>query len=248
MNSDTSYINNTITRSNLPINTKGKDFIVGDIHGEFQLFMKALKKLKFEKKTDRLICTGDLIDRGADSPSMLELLNEDYFFSTLGNHEDMLLKYGASKTKREHYWYPNGGQWWDEVETSVQNYFVELIKYKMPILMTLQCNNFQIGIVHADFPLNLSWNFTDDEISKRNITLRDFIWKRNRIEKNNSDFIEGVKYVFIGHTPVEHITKKNNCIFIDTGCGHYVSNRIRNPSLTICEIDNDKFIYHKFKK
>lgn len=248
MNNDICFMDGFKMRMELPINSIGKDYIVGDIHGEYSLFMKALRKLNFRKDTDRIICTGDLIDRGPESSSVIELLHEDYFFSTLGNHEQMLIKYGLSKTKREYYWYPNGGEWWNAVNNSDQKYYLDLINSKMPLIFTLQCNNFQIGIVHADFPSNLSWNFTINSLSGRNITSKDFIWTRTRIEKNNSAFIKGINYVFIGHTPLENVTHLGNCIFIDTGCGHNASNHIRNPRLTICEIYDDNFIFHNFKK
>lgn len=248
MNSDIYSKYNLITNLSLPINSVGKDFIVGDIHGEYHLLIKAMKKINFRRDVDRIICTGDLIDRGPNSSSVLDLLNEDFFFSTIGNHEEMLLKYSSSKIKMEYYWYPNGGEWWKKLNVQSQQHYVTLIQNSMPVLITIQFDGFQIGIVHADFPLNLSWHAAMQKISNGGISLNNFLWRRTRIENKTSDVIEGVNHVLLGHTPLEHITTLGNCIFIDTGCGHSASNHIRNPSLTICEISRGEFKYYNFKK
>ncbi len=248
MNRDSHSTLGIIPHLTLPLNSKGKDFIVGDIHGEYQLLKKAMKKINFKYEADRLICTGDLIDRGSDSSLVLDLLTEDFFFSTLGNHEEMLLKYSASKTKREYYWYPNGGKWWSTVDVQSQRYYENLIRNKMPILITIQLNSYQIGVVHADFPLNTSWISAIDEIENENISLAAFVWRRDRIENKITNEIQKIKHVFIGHTPLEEVVTLGNCTFIDTGCGHSASNYIKNPSLTICEIDGNEFTFHRFKK
>lgn len=74
-------------------NTAGRDFVVGDIHGEHDLLMVLLKAINFDYLKDRVICTGDLVDRGSKSFEVLKLLKQPWFFSALGNHEDMLLDY-----------------------------------------------------------------------------------------------------------------------------------------------------------
>lgn len=74
-------------------NTKGKDYIVGDIHGMYHLLIYALEsKLNFNFENDRLFAVGDLIDRGENSVECLDLLNQSWFHSIMGNHEEMLFK------------------------------------------------------------------------------------------------------------------------------------------------------------
>jgi len=48
-------------------NEKGRDFVVGDIHGAFDLVIDAMKAVNFDPEADRLLSVGDLIDRGAGS-------------------------------------------------------------------------------------------------------------------------------------------------------------------------------------
>ena len=51
----------------LPTNALGKDYVVGDLHGCFDLLQRLLHEVEFNKVTDRLFSVGDLIDRGQDS-------------------------------------------------------------------------------------------------------------------------------------------------------------------------------------
>ena len=52
-------------------NTHGRDFVVGDIHGCFDLLQQALDEAAFNPDRDRLFSVGDLIDRGPQSPQVL---------------------------------------------------------------------------------------------------------------------------------------------------------------------------------
>ncbi len=76
---------------NVPANVDGRDFVVGDLHGCFDELAKLLKYVNFDPKKDRLFSTGDLIDRGPKPEECLELLNKPWFYSVLGNHEDLML-------------------------------------------------------------------------------------------------------------------------------------------------------------
>lgn len=82
---------NPIFIKTLAANIDGRDFIVGDIHGCFDELGKLLNYVKFNPNQDRVICTGDLVDRGPRPIDCLSLLNKKWFFSVLGNHEDLLI-------------------------------------------------------------------------------------------------------------------------------------------------------------
>lgn len=67
-------------------------WFVGDLHGQYDLLMKAMQKADFSPSLgDQLICTGDLVDCGPKSGDILCLLELPWFWSVLGNHEQMLL-------------------------------------------------------------------------------------------------------------------------------------------------------------
>ena len=76
----------------VPANIDGRDFVVGDLHGCYDELFALLKHVKFDYKNDRVFSTGDLIDRGPKSEECLQLLSKPWFFSVLGNHEDLLIE------------------------------------------------------------------------------------------------------------------------------------------------------------
>lgn len=75
-------------------NETGNDYVVGDLHCQFDQLDKQLFEINFDKAKDRLFAVGDLIDRAnikEDGYRVLEFLNQSWFFSTLGNHEELIL-------------------------------------------------------------------------------------------------------------------------------------------------------------
>jgi len=78
--------------------------IVGDIHGEIEPLLQLLAQLGYDERgrhaQRRLVFIGDLIDRGPDSPAVIELVRElvlaERAQCLLGNHE-LLLLLGESK-------------------------------------------------------------------------------------------------------------------------------------------------------
>lgn len=66
-------------------------WVVGDIHGEFDLFCALLDKMGYQRKTHMIISVGDLVDRGPNSPGVV-----DWFLkngnAVRGNHEEMWLE------------------------------------------------------------------------------------------------------------------------------------------------------------
>lgn len=74
----------------LSSNVEGRDFIVGDLHGCYDELLNLLSVVSFNVEKDRLISTGDLIDRGPKPVECLELLNQKWFYSVKGNHESLI--------------------------------------------------------------------------------------------------------------------------------------------------------------
>ena len=69
------------------------DFVIGDIHGCFEALRTVLKKVSFNARRDRLITTGDLVNRGPDSLQTLRFCYQlgSHFLTVLGNHDLHLL-------------------------------------------------------------------------------------------------------------------------------------------------------------
>jgi serine/threonine protein phosphatase 1 len=86
----------------LPTNCQGKDYVVGDLHGCFDLLQRVLNEVEFDTTLDRLFSVGDLIDRGPDSLKCLELLAEPWFYAVMGNHESLMLEFFQSYRREGH--------------------------------------------------------------------------------------------------------------------------------------------------
>ena len=71
----------------LPRNTRGRDLVVSDIHGMVDDLWEVLTRVAFDPAADRVVCVGDLVDKGPDSLAALRLLEEPWFTSVMGNHD-----------------------------------------------------------------------------------------------------------------------------------------------------------------
>jgi len=59
----------------------GDDYVVGDIHSQFDKLENKLNEIEFDKTKGRLFCTSGLIDRSEDGYRVLDYLRQDYFYS-----------------------------------------------------------------------------------------------------------------------------------------------------------------------
>lgn len=75
----------------VPRNAEGRDFVVGDIHGAFDLVLEGMRRVQFDRQRDRLFCVGDLVDRGPQSARAARFLKQPYVHAVSGNHEFKLL-------------------------------------------------------------------------------------------------------------------------------------------------------------
>lgn len=205
----------------LPENTLGRDFVVGDIHGAFDLLDQALLAVGFDPEKDRLISVGDLIDRGPRSADCLQYLAQPWFYSIRGNHEDLFLylyKDGKLNVKDTIRAIPAGTAWLlketDETLSAIYNALKGL-----PRVIEIQTSEGPVGFVHGDIPSGINWQIFKKKIEDGDKTIKQIAsMGRDRITKSNDEGVDGVKRVFFGHTPVEGGPKAlGNCFYIDTG-------------------------------
>ncbi len=92
-----------------PRNERGRDFVVGDIHGMFDLVDSLLEHLKFNSKRDRLFAVGDLFDPGRERKpwerepdrALEWIRSRPWFYSVRGNHEQFLLDVAAEADREK---------------------------------------------------------------------------------------------------------------------------------------------------
>lgn len=228
----------------LDANLHGRDFVIGDLHGCFDLLERLLKQVRFDKTIDRLFSVGDLCDRGPDSLKCLQLLDESWFYAVLGNHEIMMHEFfhdyltlgsiSSLEDRRDSGFIENGGEW-------VKRYFQRWQKrmapefdlclqrsLKSPVIITVGENKKRFNIVHAEL-LNPATSrnhlivYTDADI--------DYWQKENNIPEELSHDLYWSRYLMLGyHRDIDPISPGLSTTY----CGHTYGTTIRKGLSHVC--------------
>ena len=211
----------------LGINEVGRDFVIGDIHGKYDQLMLGLSKVNFNFEKDRLIAVGDLIDRGPQNMECLELIDEEWFYTVIGNHEIMMAD-ALSYTYAMRMWAINGGEWHykctDKEIALLKDYYVDVIYNRLPVAIEfIAANGLRVGITHAGLTRNGTWKQVIHELEDvRTVgthrTVQELIWTRTRIQQTGevADIL-GIDLLINGHTPSKKEVWRGNNVFIDLG-------------------------------
>lgn len=209
-------------------NTKGRDFVVGDIHGCLLTLEACLKEINFNKETDRMFSVGDLVDRGAQSLDCAYLTQQDWFHSVIGNHEQMAIDYLEYYPRSDGFtYYANGGGWFIDLTPSLQQDIVKIFT-KLPYTITVETENGRVGICHSN-PIFDDWDETTNAFIDDNLAMV-MLWDRSIIKGGLETQMKNVDRVYVGHTPLKESLILGNIYHIDTGC-------VYGKSLTIYNID-----------
>lgn len=197
------------------LNTEGRDYVTGDLHGTLDELHEFLKEVHFDHSKDRLFCTGDLVDRGPDSMGVVALLDEPWFFTVRGNHEDMAINAYESTDNRAIYMHIlNGGDWFYKLDDETKASVIEKFK-ALPYAMTLnRSNGVRVGIIHAD--VFGDWDDIIKKCAEHDESPR-WIWGRDRWNNKDRTPVTGIYRVYTGHTVVPHPGMYGNVVFVDTG-------------------------------
>lgn len=217
-------------------NMLGRDIFVGDIHGYYDTFLKGLEALGFNSEIDRVFSVGDLIDRGPDSLACLRLLNNDWFFSCIGNHEQLFYKKIFTSNNKINI----SAKWQRNLSNSEVEECYSLI-HKMHLAISIKNTKNTIGVVHAGVPFKYSWNQFIDELNAKHVkTIAFALSDRNVTHQKQT--ISGVDHVFIGHQGLDCIKFFGNQICIDTAV--FVENLSdERYGLSFSWLDGDKPVF-----
>ncbi|GAA0786300.1 metallophosphoesterase [Marinobacterium sediminicola] len=232
-------------------NVKGRDFIVGDIHGWLKPLQAELDAVCFDPLVDRLFAVGDLINRGPDSAACLELTREPWFFAVRGNHEQILFNWLEDPSSVDvNAWLTYGGRSW--LGSGPEHFFsrhqdlrklAECLSLSMPWVIELSLlDGRKLAISHSTLPdaswLDLQLRLPHEE------ALRDAIlWERPIKVNGFTRTIDGVDLCVHGHVIVENIIRRGNAVYIDTGAALFDS-RFRasevsaHPRITAIQVED----------
>lgn len=221
-------------------NTRGRDFICSDIHGHFSLLEERLARLGFDAGKDRLFSLGDLIDRGEESPRVLEFLQYPWVHAILGNHEVMLMRaYQSNDPQVYRWWYYWGGDWAETLTRGGLGAYFEAFK-RLPVAIELGLrDNRHVALVHAQLPDKASWPNIRDQLMKipgdaadpeacvsgrsQERLIAEMLWSKSQVyadakQKQALAPVQGIDHVFHGHCIVyDEPQTVGNRTFMDLG-------------------------------
>ena len=207
----------------LSCNTSGRDYVVGDIHGDYKTLKDALKKVEFDKSRDRLFMVGDLVDRGPDSRKALAFLSKPWVYAVRGNHEEMLIKFHSKFGFRDSPWLKmfskiKGRGWWAKLTPEERKEHVEAYR-KLPVAIEVEeASGYRIGIIHAEVPRGMDWGTFKRAIRSGDAkTTKSAIWGRKRINRGDTSGVYGIQRIFCGHALRKQTTELGNIVYLDTG-------------------------------
>ena len=200
-------------------NQQGRDFVVGDIHGEWQQLTTLLTRVNFNTDNDRLLAVGDIIDRGPDSLKLVELLKQPWFYCCRGNHEDVLLRYCRQQDQQlARNWQGFGGEWFFQLNHEQQDDVYAAVNEHTVLAIEVETLMGLIGVVHADVPVSLSWPEITQALQQADADMQEWVmWSRARIKAEKSFVVHGIERLFVGHTIVKQSRHLANVHYIDTG-------------------------------
>lgn len=180
-------------------------YIISDIHGEYNLFLKLLQKIHFSNNDEMIIC-GDVIDKGQDSVKLLQLIRSmPNMRCILGNHEYEFLKY---------YWamMQSSPDDFDAVLKKLQSYFPhdgELLDWDTVDWIEALPNYIEresFICVHAGIPLDEN----NRCVSLSKTSREELVYDRRFKDKAVVPITE--KCIFFGHTPTSYISNEGKII------------------------------------
>lgn len=199
-------------------NPAGRDFAVGDIHGNFTRLAAALAAIGFDGSRDRLFAPGDLVDRGPESDQVLQWLEQPWFHAARGNHEEMAINAADGRYDVRNY-AANGGAWFIAMTQPERRMYADAFA-SLPLAMEVETEHGLVGLIHADCPVP---RWQDLEAALTGASGADFQflaqWGQDRVKSLWDGGVEGVSAVVVGHTVVQRYSSLGNVLFIDTGAG-----------------------------
>lgn len=246
----------------LPANVRGRDLIVGDLHGHRSLLEAELDRLDFDPSRDRVLSVGDLVDRGPESLATLSLIEEPWFHAVLGNHELMLLNhlgYYDSHVHSKKSFACGDGQW---IVGAVAKHRKRIRKLAdclaaLPLALHVEAA-VSFNVAHGDLlPIGSRQEaLLDDETlcihqadastsSRRNFgealkcALLGLRFAEHPVQVSDTP-LGALPITYVGHSRTRNVTVHNSYVYIDQGVREHPVHSERRPPTVI---DHEKFSF-----
>ncbi|MGB3543243.1 metallophosphoesterase family protein [Rubrivirga sp.] len=198
-------------------------YAIGDIHGCARTLNALLAAIDHDlgrpmNGNDDLVFVGDYVDRGPDSPAVLDRMIELEEHSTSGrgpqctflrgNHDQMMLDYAIGEGDTE-LWWVNGGRTTLAAYEERGDQMIPTAHVDFLVRTPLAAEGSGFAFVHAGFDTRIS--------IAENLEHPDpaiVLWTRKHLE---ADLSQWEMPVVCGHTPVSTPVNDPKLIAIDTG-------------------------------
>ena len=206
-------------------NLRGRDFVVGDVHGCFRTLERALVALAFDPDCDRLFGVGDLVNRGPHSGDALEWLERRFEAVSLGNHDRAVLRWLELPLGIP----PSGSDWLADIPESDRGRWLAVLAL-MPVAITVETPYDDIGIVHADVP-HATWSESVLRLERGDpgavdVALLGLSGSPETIREHQAHAVGGLRALVHGHAAGKSVRRNANRWNIDTGAGVRRLNRL----------------------
>lgn len=225
-------------------NTRGRDFVVGDIHGCFDQVLAGMKAVGFHRDEDRLFSVGDLIDRGPGSARVERFLEQPWVHAVRGNHDDEIVQLYADGVPDDDVLRAymnvigarNGMSWWLDIPNAQRLRIVEKFR-ALPYVIELETQRGLVGLLHAEVPRGWDWaKFVSRVQAGDKDALQSATWGRERYHAKDTSGVPGIDRVFVGHTPRKQSERWGNVYYVDTGAFKVVLDPERSGHLTMANV------------
>jgi serine/threonine protein phosphatase 1 len=225
-------------------NRKGRDFVVGDIHGCYDEVWASMKAVGFDRRADRLFPVGDLTDRGRDSHRVERFVDLECVYPILGNHDEEFIKLYEDGVPDDDVLRAymnvigarNGMSWWLDISHDQRLRIVERFR-RLPYVIELETIRGMVGLVHAEVPRGWDWATFVAKVNAGDETaLRSATWGRERYYAQDESGVSGIDRVFVGHTPRKKTERRGNVYYVDTGAFKGVLDPERSGHLTMANV------------
>lgn len=200
---------------------QGDLYVVGDLHGCYDLLMQRLDALQFNPEQDLLVSVGDLVDRGNQSLACVGLLSEPWFKAIRGNHEQLCIdSLYDDNIRYQHMRADIGGAWFQQLDHAEKTRIAAQFD-ALPIMLQIRHRGIAYGFVHADIE-RPNWQQLSHAVAQgQTSAVQTCLWGRARVKARPDDpdfpYVDGIDAIFLGHTPIKRPRHQQNCCFIDTG-------------------------------
>ncbi|MEA1896692.1 MAG: metallophosphoesterase [Bacteroidota bacterium] len=195
-----------------------RTFVIGDIHGSYKAMMQCFERADFDAQVDRLICLGDVCDRGTEIRKVFDVLcSISKLEYILGNHDYWALEWIKSG-KIHDAWIFQGGR------ATIKDY-PDGMPDSHKILLDNAHNYFldkQRLFVHGGILTHIPLENQDQDV---------FLWDRSlvqeamkRVSNHTISPITKFEEIYVGHTPTINFNSKLpipacEVWLMDTGAG-----------------------------